>query len=166
MNRDLLLALAKYDAEMNDVLFGTVERLSEEELNQPSPIRKSIRTLLHHLLSTKPFFIAACQERSFDSNSDRFWNTAKEMNEYARRYSEEAQSYITSLDDAALTHVSEFKIRGQTYRLPIWQLLTQAFMHSAQHRGELSALLTNLGHPLPLQDILVQFFEESGQPLP
>ncbi len=166
MNRELLLALARYDAAMNDVLFEAVEQLSESELSQSSPIRKSIRTLLHHLLATKPFFVAACQQRPFDLKSDRFWNTASDMHAFARRASEEAQTYAASLDDAELARVVEFKIRDRALRLPVWQLLTQAFMHSAQHRGELSALLTNQGHPLALQDIIVQFLEESGQSVP
>ncbi len=166
MNRELLLALARYDAAMNDVLFETIEHLTETELSQSSPIRKSIRTLLHHLLATKPFFVAACQQRPFDLKSDRFWNTASDMHAFARRYSEESQAYIESLDAAELVRIAEFKIRDHAYRLSVWQLLTQAFMHSAQHRGELSALLTNQGHPLALQDIIAQFLEESGQSVP
>ena len=38
------------------------------------------------------------------------------------------------------------------------------FMHSAQHGGELSILLSALGYPLPIDDIIVRFTEERGQP--
>ncbi|MFN8455860.1 MAG: hypothetical protein U0401_14540 [Anaerolineae bacterium] len=39
-------------------------------------------------------------------------------------------------------------------------------LHSAQHRGELSILLSELGHPLLIDDIIVRFTEESGQSWP
>jgi uncharacterized damage-inducible protein DinB len=47
-------------------------------------------------------------------------------------------------------------------------LLAQAFVHSTHHRGELSIVLSHLGHPLPTLDIIIPFVTWSGQkwPLP
>jgi uncharacterized damage-inducible protein DinB len=55
---------------------------------------------------------------------------------------------------------------GQTLRLPVWQLLIQGFLSSTHHRGELSIVLTQLGHPLPTLDIIIHFVEQSGQTWP
>jgi uncharacterized damage-inducible protein DinB len=47
--------------------------------------------------------------------------------------------------------------------LPLWLLLMQAFVHSTLHRGELSIVLSNFGHPLPTLDIIIPFIEWNGQ---
>ena len=54
-------------------------------------------------------------------------------------------------------------IGGQDIKLARWQFLTQSLMHSTHHRGELSIVLTGLGHPLPTLDIIIEFVQESGQ---
>ena len=50
-----------------------------------------------------------------------------------------------------------------SFNFPVWQIVLQVYNHSMIHRGELSILLTELGHPLPNMDILIQFGEQTGQ---
>jgi uncharacterized damage-inducible protein DinB len=45
-------------------------------------------------------------------------------------------------------------------------LMLQSLIHSVHHRGELSIVMTGLGHPLPTLDIILHFARESGQPWP
>jgi uncharacterized damage-inducible protein DinB len=61
---------------------------------------------------------------------------------------------------AALTY-SNF--RGETFHVPLWQMLTHIVNHETHHRGELAAMyaLMNVGHP---EDEMIQFFlNASGQ---
>ncbi len=68
--------------------------------------------------------------------------------------------------DADLDRQVQVTLRGRPFQFPMWQLLSQAFVHSTHHRGELSIVLTELGHPLPTLDIIVHFAKESGQAWP
>ncbi len=43
---------------------------------------------------------------------------------------------------------------GQEYTLPVAQLLGHVFNHGTHHRGQISAVMTQLGYPCPEMDLI------------
>ena len=76
------------------------------------------------------------------------------------------RSFIEGQTDESLQREMDVQFGEFGFHLPLWQFLTENFVHAMIHRGELSVFLTQLGHPLPDMDILVPFIKDSGQEWP
>jgi uncharacterized damage-inducible protein DinB len=166
MNQLTLFALARYNAYANQVLLSTAAELSLEELREtPSPSRGSILRLIQHLFATEAAFLAQCQGKTFKFEREKL-ATIAQLQGFARQLEADLLGLVSSASEDDPAQVRQIEIGGHPFRFPVWQILVQVFMHSAQHRGELSILLSELGHPLPISDIIVQFAGQSGQPWP
>lgn len=164
MNRDGLLTLCRYDAYANNLMFEAVAKLTEDEFTRDSsPSHNSVRKLMLHTLKTEQAFLSLCQEREkkvpdliYSAEIQQYWeNLERQMRDWIALQSE---------DDLRREITLPFQLKGQYYRLPKWQLLLQALVHCIQHRGELSIVLTELGHPLPNLDIIIHLIERNGKP--
>lgn len=164
MNRDGLLALCHYDAHANSLMFEVVAKLTEDEFTRDSsPSHGSVRNLMLHTLRTERGFLSLCQEREGKKPDLR---DAAEIQHYWEDLDREMRDWIASQseDDLRTEIALPFQLKGGYYRLPKWQLLLQALVHCIQHRGELSIVLTELGHPLPNLDIILHFIERNPKP--
>ena len=164
MNRDGLLALYEYDAYANRLVLDGLAQLSEDEFTRaPSPSRSTVRTLFLHSLLGEAWFLAACQGRKFDRAD---LPTLDDIRHFQSKLEKEQQAFIAALSESDLARDVPFEMGEHPYHLPVWQLLTQAFLHATQHRAELGIVLGQMGHPLPTMDIIVHFMHRSGQPWP
>ncbi len=166
IGRTGLLALHSYGVYADNLVLDVVAGLTEEQLTREfSPSHGSIRQLLQHMLATEAGFLARCRDQplAFDPRQPA------SLNDIGRLWSDvarEREAFIAGATDAALARELDIQLRERTFRFPVWQLLVQPLVHSIHHRGELSILLTELGHPLPTLDIIIQFAQASGQPWP
>ncbi len=161
MNRDGLLILADYDRYADNLLLETVDKLTEDEFaRQSSPSHGSVRKLILHSLETLAVFLALCREQPLQELPDL--PTLLDIRRHSETIRQEVRKWIESSNDNELRREIPFPIplKGKSLCLAKWQMLLQAFEHSAQHRSELSVVLSELGHPLPNLDIILQWVEE------
>ncbi|MBI3173563.1 MAG: DinB family protein [Chloroflexi bacterium] len=166
MNRDGLLALYAYNAYANRLVLDTAEKLTADEFTRKSsPSHDSVRGILAHMLECEAYFLSLCQglpilvEEAGLPNLPSIRRTWDELEQ-------QQVDFLRALSDANLTRPVQMQIRGRQLVFPIWQMLTQAMIHSTHHRGELSIVLTELGYPLPTLDIIGHFIQQSGQEWP
>ena len=165
MNRDGLFALYRYNAYANDLVLKTVAELSEVKFTQiSSPSHSSVHQLLIHMLEVEAFFLSTCSSHTMEELPDDA--TLADILTFYENLEKETHDYLIEITDSDLSREIEVPLGDQPLRLAIWQILVQAFVHSTHHRGELSITLTELGHPLPTLDIIIQFVEQSGQKWP
>lgn len=166
MDHSLLLSLAKYNALANHLLFETVGNLSTSELEiTPSPSRKNIFRLLQHLLAVEAHYLAQWQGNNFDFDAQAL-STVESLQVFASQVDVSLINLVTSLKEKDLFQEKTIQIGGYDFQFTTWQILLHIFMHSAQHRGELSVLLSFKGQSLAIPDIITQFAQESGQTWP
>jgi uncharacterized damage-inducible protein DinB len=166
MDHSLVLSLAKYNALANHLLFETVGKLSTSELEiTPSPSRKNIFRLLQHLLAVEAHYLAQAQGRTFDFDAQAL-STVESLQVFASQVDVSLINLVSSLKDEGLFEEKNIQIGGYAFQFTTWQILLHIFMHSAQHRGELSVLLSFKGQSLTIPDIIAQFAQESGQTWP
>lgn len=166
MKADLLVALARYNNDTNRILLNTVSPLSAEQFsNTPSPSRESVKLLLLHLIVVEAAYYARCHGHTFKFDPNAF-PTFREVQEFADKTANDLQSLMDTLGEADFDREVTSSFGDQSLHLPMWQMLLHTFMHSARHRGELSIILSQLGHPLPIPDLIVQFVDQSGQTWP
>lgn len=166
IGQPVLFSLAKYNAYANRMLLETAANISTTQLEStPSPSRNSVLRLIQHMLATEGEYLTLCQEKSFKFIRAEY-STIENLRTLSGRLGANFHQWLEALSEEDLQRVLDVKIGDYQFRFPIWQLLIQAFMHSSEHRGELSILLSSLGHPVPISDIIVHFAQESGQSWP
>jgi uncharacterized damage-inducible protein DinB len=167
MNRDGLLALYIYNTYANDLVLEAALPLTEDELTcQSSPSHSSVRALLIHMLECEAFFLSCCQGEPLAEHDRAKLSSVADIRCRWNSLAQEQREFITALGENDLAQEIPLPFgRGQSH-LPLWQLLVQALVHSIHHRGELSIVLSGLGHPLPTLDIILHFFAQSGQEWP
>ncbi len=66
-------------------------------------------------------------------------------------------------EDSLLLPISYTNLKGQTYTLPLWEMVVQPPNHNTHHRGELAAMFALMDIPHPEEEIVQYFLIESGQ---
>ena len=79
------------------------------------------------------------------------------------RVDRERAPFLNALTNDALLQVVEYRnLRGEPWRYPLWQQLHHVLNHSAHHRGQVGAMLRQLGTTCPPTDVLV-YYDEGGR---
>ncbi len=160
-------AHARQNAYANNILFQVAAKLTVAALEAAqSPSRESAYALLVHLLTAEAFYMTQVGGNTQLINKAAV-TTIDQLVSLATVHNERFVAFVAALHDGDLVRevTVEFSDKTQV-RYQVWQVLMQVFLHSAQHRGELSILLSALGQPLPIDEIIVRFAEENGQPWP
>ena len=166
MDPKSLSSLYNYNAYANELLFQTITPLSDHQLDQESsPSLENVRTLLIHTFAVEKFFLYTCLDSPYKLDPDEYQNINELISQW-KSLAKEQIHFIDSQGPDDLLRDVEIKIRQHKFCLPAWQLLTQALVHSIHHRGELSIVLSKLGHPLPTMDPILLFVRQSGQEWP
>lgn len=163
---EILSALARYNIQANHILMNAVSKLTPDEFaNTPSPSRETIKDLLLHLIVVEAAYYSRCRGDKFDFDS-KVYRTFSDIKGFANRTANDLQKLMDSLTEDDFSKQVTAKFGDESLHLPLWQMLLHTFMHTARHRGELSIILSQLGRPLPIPDLIVQFVDESGQTWP
>jgi len=125
-----------------------------------------VGALLVHMLECEAFFLSCCQGRPFEGLDRAEMSSVTGIQRRWNSLAQEQREVIASLGENDLVREIPLPFGKGHSHLPLWQLLVQAFVHTTHHRGELSIVLSGLGHPLPTLDIILHFFEQSGQEWP
>jgi uncharacterized damage-inducible protein DinB len=138
---------------------------AEEFANTPSPSRESAKALLVHLFVVEAAYYARCQgdEFNFDLDAVRSFHDVQKL---ATETAKNLQRLMDSLEEEDYDQEVTSTFGDESLHLPMWQMLLHTFMHTARHRGELSIILSQLGYPLPIPDLIVQFVDQSNQTWP
>lgn len=166
MVKSVLLALTEYNAYANRVLLETAAMANAKDLEEThSPSRESVLNLIRHMTLVEVGYLAQLQGKP--TNVDREAVSILEgIADLAARTDASLKDYLSLTSELELQQTRDVKIGEHPFRFTPWQMLLQVFSHSAAHRGELSILLSEMGYPLPLKDMIIRFAEESGQEWP
>src|SRR5262249_28691629 len=70
------------------------------------------------------------------------------------------EAWADAADDAELSRVVEFASRFVgTARFPAWQIVTHVVNHATLHRGQVMAMLRQLGVKPPSTDLMFYYFD-------
>ncbi len=165
MNQTALQAYFEYNARANQQVLATAALLPAEVLEQPcSPSHGTIRALLVHILESEVYFLNACQGKIFDNSSFMALATLADIRTHWEQVIAEGRDFLAGQIDTERSvdlHFGEYP-----FYLPMWQWLHLNWVHSVHHRGELSVVLTQAGHPLPELELAEFFLRASGQDWP
>lgn len=163
--------LAQYNTWMNRSIYGTCAALSDEERKRDlHAFFGSIHRTLNHLLLTDRVqmgrFVGADRTRSFDANGNSIEILSLDQELYPdfttlRREREQTDVMIEAWTADEIT--PEFLAREMVYDamsaagrygVPMWIAVTHFFNHQTHHRGQITTLLSQLGHDPGVTDLM------------
>jgi uncharacterized damage-inducible protein DinB len=164
--KEQLISLYEYGVWVNQRLLASAEAVTAEKFTQKVlPGYGSLQLALAHLLGAEVLWFARWQGQSPKTIlSPQDLPSVAAVQTRLKDLSGERRTYLASLDEAALAKPLQWtNMRGQTYTLPLWQVMLHCANHSTHHRSEVSAILTGLGHPPDSTDLLEFYLGQAGQ---
>ena len=74
------------------------------------------------------------------------------------------RAFLAEQTAGSLSHeISYTNPKGETFTLPLWQMMVQPPNHNTHHRGELAAMFALMNVPHPEEEIVQYFLVKSGQ---
>jgi uncharacterized damage-inducible protein DinB len=145
--KTVITTLYEYGRWANERLLVHAEKLDAEQLGRT--LTKGANPILPtfgHLVGADTRWLARWrgEEPPAVSLAD-FTTLAVVRQRWADVYAARS-AYIASLDEAALLEPITWSRRARPIPVPRWQAMIHCANHGTQHRSEIAAMLTDLGH--------------------
>jgi uncharacterized damage-inducible protein DinB len=167
MNRDGLLTIVKFNAQSNQLVLDSAAELNADDLTrQCSPSHGTIFALLKHMYGGERVYLDFCQGKALDPAPIEAIAEFSDLREKWLHLGDEITRFVGQLDDRAVSQSIPISFPEITWQFPVWQVLMWTITHNIHHRGELSIVMTQLGRPLPILDMMLFLIRESEQSMP
>lgn len=158
MYQQLARVFAHYNEWMNDQLFSIAKLLSDDELKAPrGAYFGSIHRSLDHILFGDRVWMNRLARRHYEVSTvdELLFSDFETMCEARKALDSDISNWTTDLTDGQLMeHIhwtSSIDQRSRTE--PRWLLMMHMFNHQTHHRGQVTTLLAQCGHPIHLTDL-------------
>ena len=163
--KDYLQELYEYNYWANKRYLAVAETLSEEQLfRKQGHSWDSVHAVLVHMMSSERMWPQRWRGETgtFLSPGDfadvsairNYWvDVEKNMGTFIADQTEESLQ-------GAITYTNP---KGETFTLPLWQMMVQPPNHNTHHRGEMAAMFALMNVPHPEEEIVQYFLVKSGQ---
>jgi uncharacterized damage-inducible protein DinB len=90
--------------------------------------------------------------------------TMVSIREYWVDVEKDMHTFVAEQTDHSLWRdVTYTNPKGETFTLPLWQMMVQPPNHNTHHRGELAAMFSVMDVPHPEEEVIQYFLNKSGQ---
>ncbi|HYS18496.1 MAG TPA: DinB family protein [Candidatus Binatia bacterium] len=158
MTTDLVRTLYRYSEWATARILDAATRLSPEQLAAPSGASySSVRETLVHIMGAQWLWLSRWNGTSPTAMLDaRQFPGLESIRARWDQIEHDTRRFVTNLTDTDLARVVEYRnTRGERWAYPLWQQVVHQVNHATQHRGEIAAALTQLGHSPGDLDLLI-----------
>jgi len=158
MNKQDIKTLFDYNRWANALMLDTVARLTPEQLTKDlATSHHSVHETLTHTLAAEWIWLMRCRGVSPKALLDP--NDFPGLDALKRRWAEVEQGQRELIDDLSDERldglIAYTNTRGEHWEYPLGQILQHVFNHSTYHRGQVTAMLRQLGAEVVTTDFLV-----------
>ena len=169
---------AQYNAWFNGRLYELISSLTEEDRRRDmGAFFRSIHGTLNHILLTDRIWLGRISKHphgfrslektplvfEFDSLAQILYESFPEL--AAQRLDTDAaiQAWVAELTPELLEgDLSYSRSTGQSIVAPFWHVVSHLFNHQTHHRGQITTLLSQLGHDPGVTDFMATAFMPDG----
>ena len=164
--KDYIKQVYEYTYWANHRYFAVAEGLSDEQLHRMQGHSwGEVHAMLVHMMSSEWVWLQRWHGTSPKGhlNSDDF-PTLASLKEHWSKQEAELLAFIESQTSQSLeTAISYTNFSGETFQVPLWQMLMHVANHETHHRGELAAMFALMNVPHPEEEAIQYFLNLSGQ---
>jgi uncharacterized damage-inducible protein DinB len=157
--------LYDYNHWANKRYLAVAERLTEEQLfRKQGHSWDSVHAVLVHMMSSERMWPQRWRGETGTFLDPKDFPTIPSVREYWVDVEKNMRAFLAAqTEESLLRDVTFTNPRGQTFTLPLWQMVVQPPNHNTHHRGELAAMFALMDVPHPEEEIVQYFLVKSGQ---
>lgn len=164
--KEYLQHLYDYNYWANHRYLKAAAGLTEEQLNHKQGHSwDSVYRVLLHMLSSEWMWLERWNGKSpqlFLEPKDYPMLTS--IQKYWSELEPRMRGFVSAQTEESLQNeISYTNTRGETYHLPLWQMMAHLPNHNTHHRGELAAMFALMNMPHPEEEVIQYFLDLSGQ---
>jgi uncharacterized damage-inducible protein DinB len=150
--------MAQYNQWMNQKLYAICAEIPDEERKQDrGAFFKSIYGTLNHLLEGDRIWVGRFTGKPLSSRKlgEELYSDFEQLRQEREQFDQEILDWAKTLLVEWLAQPFEYtsNVDGKTRTLPTWLLVTHLFNHQTHHRGQLTTLLSQIGHDPGVTDL-------------
>ncbi len=148
LGKTMLTAMFGYNAETNARLLALAENLTDAQLDAPTGYSAgSLRKTFLHMLGVEWVWRTIIQTHAYPTIPPSVAQspTLPALRAFAEEESARAHDFIAGVSAEELMTAFPGERGGKTYQIMPWNGVLQLLYHSAQHRSEIAAMLTEHG---------------------
>lgn len=157
--------LYDYNYWANKRYLAVAETLTEEQLfRKQGHSWDSVHAVFVHMMSSERMWPQRWrgEKASFLDPGD--FPTIASVREYWVDVENNMRALIAGqTEESLLRDITYTNPKGETFTLPLWQMVVQPPNHNTHHRGELAAMFALMSVPHPEEEIVQYFLAKSGQ---
>ena len=163
--KDYLQHLYEYNYWANKRYLFVAETLTEEQLfRKQGHSWDSIQAVLVHMMSSERMWPQRWRGETGTFLDPKDFPSAAFIREYWLDVEKNMRAIIAEQTEVSLRReVTYTNPKGETFTLPLWQMMVQPPNHNTHHRGELAAMFALMNIPHPEEEIVQYFLVRSGQ---
>lgn len=157
--------LYDYNYWANKRYLAVAETLNEEQLfRKQGHSWDSVQAVLVHMMSSERMWSQRWRGEKGTFLNPREFPGAAAIGAYWVDLEANMRAFIgEQTEEALLRDITYTNPKGETFTLPLWQMVVQPPNHNTHHRGELAAMFALMNIPHPEEEIVQYFLFRSGQ---
>lgn len=157
--------LYDYNYWANKRYLAVAETLTEEQLfRKQGHSWDSVQAILVHMMSSERMWPQRWRGEKAQFLNAKDFPDVKSIREYWVDVEKNMRGFIAEqTEQSLLKDVSYTNPKGETFTLPLWQMMIQPPNHNTHHRGELAAMFALMEVPHPEEEVIQYFLDKSGQ---
>ncbi len=164
--KDYLKQAYEYTYWANQRYVAVAEGLSDDQLHRTlGHSWGDVHATLVHMLSSEWVWMQRWHGSSPKGHLDKAeYPTLAALKKRWSEVEAEMRAFIdVQTDDSLQSEILYSNFRGETFRVPLWEMLAHIVNHETHHRGELAAMYALMGVSHPEDEMIQYFLNASGQ---
>jgi uncharacterized damage-inducible protein DinB len=163
--KEYLEQLYEYNFWANQRYLAVAETLTDEQLfRKQGHSWDSVHAVLVHMLSSERMWPQRWRTGKGEFLDAKDFPTVASIKEYWVEVEQDLRAFLAGQpEESLLRPVTYTNPKGETFTLPLWQMMVQPPNHNTHHRGELAAMFALMNVPHPEEEIVQYFLVKSGQ---
>ena len=160
-----LKELYDYNYWANKRYLAVAETLNEEQFfRKQGHSWDSVHAIFVHMMSSERMWPQRWRGETATFLDAKDFPTIASIREYWVGVEKNMSGFIAEQTEQSLTSdITYTNPKGETFTLPLWQMMVQPPNHNTHHRGELAAMFALMNIPHPEEEVVQYFLDKSGQ---
>jgi uncharacterized damage-inducible protein DinB len=163
--KDYLQHLYDYNYWANKRYLAVAETLSDEQLfRKQGHSWDSVHAVFVHMMSSERMWQQRWHGEKGEFLDPKDFASVASIRDYWVDVEKSMRAFIAEQTEESLQHaVTYTNPKGETFTLPLWQMIVQPSNHNTHHRGELAAMFALMNIPHPEEEVIQYYLIQSGQ---
>jgi uncharacterized damage-inducible protein DinB len=157
--------LYDYNYWANKRYLTVADTLGEEQLlRQQGHSWNSVHAVFVHMMSSERMWQQRWRGEKGEFLDPQDFPTVASIRQFWAGVETNLRGFLAKQTEETLQHNMTYtNPKGETFILPLWQMVVQPPNHNTHHRGELAAMFASMNIPHPEEEIIQYHLIRSGQ---